>query len=251
MKVTIITVSFNSEKTIEDTILSVLSQEYPEIEYIIIDGASTDRTLSILNKYRERISVVISEPDLGIYDAMNKGIANATGDIIGILNSDDIYVDSNVIGSIVTVFQSENCDGVYADLKYVDYYNVDEIKRKWISGKFRKSSFLWGWMPPHPTFFVKRNVFEMYGVFNLGFRTSADYELMLRFLFKYSIRTAYLPKVIVKMRTGGFSNSSFKHRLLANKEDALAWKVNGLKPYLFTTILKPLRKILQYVFLKQ
>lgn len=247
MKISIITATYNSSATIRDCIRSINQQTYDDIEQIIIDGSSTDNTVNIIKSLPNRVKQIISEPDKGIYDAMNKGIALATGEIIGILNSDDFYMDNSVISDIIYIFRNKNVDAVYADLDIVDKNNLNRIKRKSRSGLYKENAFKWGWMPPHPTFFVKKKIYEKYGHFNIAFKTSADYELMLRFIHKYKIKLAYLPRVIVKMRSGGFSDSSLKHRLYANKEDKLAWKVNQLTPYFFTTWFKPMRKILRHV----
>lgn len=246
LKFSIITVSYNSAKTIEQTILSVINQKYPFIEYIIIDGASQDETLSIIEKYQPKISIVVSEKDNGIYHAMNKGISLATGDVIGILNSDDFYSDENVLNDVATQFEHGKADAIYADLQYVDAEDTRKIVRFWKSGKYKPGDFLFGWMPPHPTFFVKKEIYNKYGLFNLDFRSSADYELMLRFIHKHQISINYLPRVIVKMRVGGQSNVSTQNRIKANLEDRKAWEINGLKPYFFTLFLKPIRKINQF-----
>lgn len=246
LKFSIITVSYNSAKTIEQTILSVINQKYPFIEYIIIDGASQDETLSIIEKYQPKISIVVSEKDNGIYHAMNKGISLATGDVIGILNSDDFYSDENVLNDVATLFEHGKADAIYADLQYVDAEDTRKNVRFWKSGKYKPGDFLFGWMPPHPTFFVKKEIYNKYGLFNLDFRSSADYELMLRFIHKHQISINYLPRVIVKMRVGGQSNVSTQNRIKANLEDRKAWEINGLKPYFFTLFLKPIRKINQF-----
>lgn len=246
MKVSIITVSYNSEKTIEDTIKSVLSQDYPNVEYVIIDGASKDSTLQIIEKYQDKIAQVIFEKDKGIYDAMNKGIAIATGDIIGILNSDDFYADSTVISSIVAQF-TPTIQAVYADLVYVDANDTSRITRLWKSGNYKQGDFKKGWMPPHPTFFVKSECYQKYGNYSLQLKSASDYELMLRLIHKEQIKINYLPKVIVKMRTGGASNASLKNRINANKEDRMAWRMNGLKPGFFTFVRKPISKIIQFI----
>lgn len=247
MKVSIITISYNSAETIQDTIESVLAQEYADIEYIIVDGASSDGTMEIINNYQNRVAQVISESDNGIYDAMNKGLKLATGELIGILNSDDVYKDSKVISDVVSTVQDSYSDALYADLVYSDRNDLTRVKRYWRSGQFRKNSFKWGWMPPHPTFFVKRSVYERYGYFNTSLKTSADYEIMLRFLFKEGISVCYLDRVITIMRMGGQSNASVKNRVDANKEDRMAWKLNGLKPNPVTFYLKPLRKVGQFI----
>jgi glycosyltransferase involved in cell wall biosynthesis len=246
MKVSIVTITYNSSKTIVDTIKSVISQTYKDVEFIIIDGASTDDTLTKINLYSSSINVLISEPDKGIYDAMNKGLSKASGEIVAILNSDDVYSHSFVLEKIVNEFKATNCDGVYADLHYVDSIDTRKIVRRWKSGVYRGNSFLYGWMPPHPSFFVKRNVYEKYGKFNTILKSAADYELMLRFIHKYKIKISYLPEVLVNMRIGGASNGSLKNRIKANLEDRKAWELNGIKPYFFTLILKPLRKLTQF-----
>lgn len=246
-KVSIITVCYNSEKTIEDTLQSVINQSYPNIEYIVIDGVSTDNTLSIINKYKDKITTIVSEKDNGIYDAINKGIKLATGDIVANLNSDDFYIDNNVINDVVATFEKDKTDTLYADLYYVDAVDTNKIVRYWKSKKYTEGLFLKGWMPPHPTFFVKKEVYDKHGLFDLQFKSAADYEIMLRFIHRFKTSIAYLPRVIVKMRVGGVSNASLKNRIKANKEDRRAWEVNGLKPTAFTLIFKPLSKLMQFV----
>ena len=246
MTVSIITVCYNNSETIESTIRSVISQDCKNIQYIIVDGASTDNTLSIIEKYKKDIGIIISEKDNGLYYAINKGISLATGDIIGIIHADDFYVNSRVISEVVDVFTQKKVDCVYGDLQYVDRINSDKIKRNWVSGPYDKNNFLKGWMPPHPSFFVKREVYQKIGIFNTDLRSAADYELMLRFLYKHECSAAYLPKVLVKMRVGGKSNVSIANRMKANREDKKAWLMNGLKPGLFTFIRKPLSKLTQF-----
>ena len=247
MKVSIITISYNSAETIEDTIKSVVGQDYPNIEYIIIDGASKDETLSIIGKYKDKIAKVVSEKDKGIYDAMNKGVENATGDIIGILNSDDYYYDESVISEVVQLFENEKTDGLYADLVYVDRADSDKVIRYWKSGEYQPGKFLKGWMPPHPTFFVKKEVYEKFGLYSTDLRSAADYEFMLRVIHKHNISLSYMPRILTKMRVGGMSNVSLKNRWKANMEDRRAWKINGLKPKWYTLTVKPLSKILQFL----
>lgn len=247
MKVSIITVCRNSEATIDAAVRSVLEQDYADIEYIVIDGKSTDNTVSVIEKYRSKISKIISEKDDGMYFAINKGIKLATGDIVGILNADDFYMNKKVILTVAKEFLEKKTDSVYGDLQYVLKENPQRNFRHWKSEPFNPKFFLKGWMPPHPTFFVKRNCYEKFGMFNTFFSISADYELMLRFLYKHKITSSYIPEVLVKMRTGGISNVTFKSRVKANKEDRLAWKVNGLKPNSFTLILKPLSKLRQFL----
>jgi glycosyltransferase involved in cell wall biosynthesis len=247
MKVSVITVCYNASLTIADTINSVLLQNHPDIEYIIIDGKSSDDTLRIIREYGNRISHVVSEKDNGMYDAINKGIGMASGEMIAILNSDDFYVNESVISGVVKWMNREKVDSVYGDLDYVAFDDITRLKRHWKSGKYKDGMFLEGWMPPHPAFFVKKKCYEDYGLFNTTLRTAADYELMLRFLHKYKVSTSYIPEVLVKMRVGGMSNISFRNRIRANKEDRRAWEINGLKPKWYTLWMKPLRKLDQFL----
>jgi glycosyltransferase len=247
MTISIITATYNSSSTIKDTLDSIRSQSYSHIEQIIIDGLSKDDTLGIVKTY-PHISQCISEKDNGIYDAMNKGIILATGDIIGILNSDDFYADEQVLEKVAKAFAETGCDAVYGDLQYVDATDTRKIIRLWKSGNYQPGDFKWGWMPPHPAFFVRKQLYEKFGNFNLKMKTAADYELMLRFIHKHGARLAYIPEVLVKMRTGGASNNSMASRIKANQKDKQAWVVNGLQPFWFTLYLKPLRKITQYLF---
>lgn len=247
LKVSIITATYNSSKTIIDTINSVNNQTYPNIQHFIIDGLSTDNTLELIKSSNFK-GEIHSEKDRGIYDAMNKGIALSNGDIIGILNSDDFYADSTAIENVVSLFEETNCDAVYADLIYVDAENTSIVKRIWKSGSYNKANFLKGWMPPHPTFYVKKELYTKYGNFNISLSSAADYELMLRFLFKHGAKPAYLEKVLVHMRVGGKSNVSIKNRIFANLEDRKAWKMNGLIPNWYTLFLKPIRKLGQFFF---
>lgn len=234
LKVSIITITYNSEATLADTLKSVLNQTYKNIEYIIVDGKSTDGTLTIIDAYKSNIAKVVSEKDKGLYDALNKGISMATGDVIGILHSDDFYTSNTVIEKVVQTLSENNSDAVYADLYYVDKNNTDNIFRKWKSGNYKHGMFVSGWMPPHPTFFAKRSCYQSFGSFNLNLVSAADYELMLRFIHKHKIKLAYLPEFIIKMRVGGKSNVSLKNRIRANNEDRKAWKINGLKPHFYT-----------------
>ncbi|MCW3102600.1 MAG: hypothetical protein JWO09_1040 [Bacteroidetes bacterium] len=246
MKVSIITVCYNSASTIESTILSVLSQDHKDIEYIIVDGLSKDNTLQVAEKYSSRISKIISEKDDGIYFAINKGIALATGEIIGILHADDFYTDDKVISKIVKAFSEQKTDTVYGDLQYVDREDTSKVKRHWSSGGYTHGLFFKGWMPPHPSFFVLKKCYDKFGVFNTTLRSAADYEMMLRLLHRYKCSTTYIPEVLVKMRVGGKSNVSLSNRIKANREDKKAWLLNGLKPGMFTLIRKPLSKLGQF-----
>lgn len=247
MKISIITVVFNGEQTIRDCIESVLGQTYSDIEYIIIDGKSTDKTLKIIESYGMKIAVFVSEKDNGIYDAMNKGIALASGDVIGILNADDFYRDAFVIEKIASKLKTTQADGIYGDLIYVNRENIQQVKRYWKSGAFRQNKFLYGWMPPHPTFFLRRASYEQFGHYRTDLGSAADYELMLRMMYKHQAKMAYLPEIVTVMRTGGVSNKTIGNRLKGNQSDRVAWELNEIKPYWFTRWLKPIRKVLQFV----
>lgn len=247
MRVSIVTVVYNGEKFIKSAIDSVLSQDYPDIEHIIIDGNSSDNTMSIVNGYKDSVARIISEPDNGLYDAMNKGLSYCTGDIVGILNSDDFYKGPDVISKVVACFAKSDVQTVYGDLLYVDQFETEKIKRYWKGGEFKRSKFLYGWMPPHPTFFVRKEIYKKYGMFNLNLKSAADYEFMLRVLYKYKTSSYYLSQTLTVMRDGGMSNSSVSNRLRGNSEDSNAWKINNVKPYFFTRYLKPLRKLTQFV----
>ncbi|MGN6618799.1 MAG: glycosyltransferase family 2 protein [Ilyomonas sp.] len=245
-RISVITVCFNSEDTIRHTLQSVKNQTYSNIEHIIIDGASDDNTVQIAQSF-PHVSKILSEKDKGIYDAMNKGLRYASGDIISILNSDDVYASNNVLNIVADLFEVTGTDTLYGDLQYVDARNINRILRNWRSGDFNTNKFKYGWMPPHPTFFVKREVYQKAGMFDTSLKTAADYEFMLRTLYKYKFSSFYVPEVLVKMAAGGASNVSFSGRLKANREDRKAWLINGLTPYFFTVYLKPARKIFQFI----
>jgi len=248
MKFTIITACRNNENTIEDTIKSVCSQTYKDIEYLIIDGKSDDKTLEIAEKYADKISKIVSEKDGGIYHALNKGIEMATGDIIGFIHADDFYENEFVIEKISKRFIEENFDSAYADLCYVDKENTQKIIRYWKSGEFSLQKMKNGWMPPHPTFFVKKNIYEKFGKFDTRFSIAGDYDCVLRFLYKNKISVFYLPQTIIKMRVGGASNKSLKNIFRKMKEDLAAMSNNNVGG-IFTLLSKNLRKIPQ-LFIK-
>ena len=246
MKVTLITATYNSEKYLEDCILSVINQRYKNIEHIIIDGKSSDGTVAIIKKYEGNISKWISETDRGMYDAINKGMAMAGGDIIGILNSDDMLESEDVIETIVKTFEEKKVDSIYGDLDYVDPEDLKKIYRIWKGKPYNRSLFRTGWMPAHPTFYFKKEVFQLFGGYETHFYSAADYELMSRYLYKHKISSYYIPKLLVKMRRGGQSNSSLKMRLRANRRDYLAMKKNDIPFAFLVSILKPLSKLHQY-----
>ncbi|WP_299778196.1 glycosyltransferase family 2 protein [uncultured Formosa sp.] len=247
MKVSIITATYNSEKTIEDCLKSVLNQNYNNIEYIIIDGASTDDTLSIIEKAKLKHENIISvsEADKGIYDALNKGIEKATGDVVGFLHSDDFFASNETINHIVEAFKSNKVDGVYGDLHYINSTNSDKIVRNWKSQPFSEKLLKQGWMPAHPTLFLKKSVYLKHGLFNLNFKIAADYDLMLRIFKDASLRFNYLPEVITKMRVGGASNRSLKNIWLKTREDYMAVKGNKMGSPVLVICSKNLSKIPQ------
>lgn len=246
MKTSIITVCLNNRDTIGSAIESVLSQSHKDLEYIVIDGGSTDGTLQVVESYGNRISSLVSEPDSGIYDAMNKGIASATGEVVGILNADDCYADDRVLERVAYALASSDADACYGDLVYTDALPEGKTRRFWRAGIYEPRSFYYGWMPPHPTFFVKRTHYSNYGLYRLDMGSAADYELMLRYLVRYKLKPAYLSEVLVIMRSGGASNATVGNRLKAHAMDWKAWMVNGLLPLPWTLPMKPLRKISQW-----
>lgn len=244
MKVSIITVCLNSSETIIDTIKSILSQDYKDIEYIVIDGGSKDGTLDILKKYKNQISKYTSEPDKGIYNAMNKGIRLATGWIVGFLNADDLYANESVISQIAATIQQNDFQAAYGDLVYVDRLDTDKIVRCWRAGEYKKGAFRSGWVLPHPTFFCQRELFDKFGYFNENFHIAADFELLLRFIEKNQIKLGYLPKVLVKMRSGGRANV-LRGRIQGNLEIIKSFRINNLRISPLFFILKPVTKISQ------
>ena len=262
MSFSIVTTTFNAAATLQHCLSSLAAQTI-SFEHVLVDGGSTDGTIEIIEKNRLPGSQFISEPDDGLYDGLNKGIRMATGEVVGILHADDFYAATNVLQRVSEVFQNPSVDACYGDLTYVSERRVARgawrdnstteilnsefgVVRYWRSGAYAPRKFYWGWMPPHPTFFVRRTVYEKYGLFNLDLRTAADYELMLRFLLKQQIACCYIPETLVHMRVGGVSNASFGNRLRANRMDRKAWEVNRLKPYPWTLWMKPIRKIPQF-----
>lgn len=245
VSVSLITAVRNGAGTIGGCLANVARQTHP-VEQIVVDGGSTDGTLQIIERQREQIAKLVTEPDRGIYDAMNKGLALATGEVVGFLNADDFYADDEVIAHVARAFADPAVECVHGDLEYVSAADTNRVVRRWRSGAFSPGKMYQGWMPPHPTFYARRRFYDQFGCFNLALGTAADYELMLRFLLKHGLRSAYLPRVLVRMRTGGASNRSFAARLRANRMDREAWRVNGLHPRPWTLTLKPLRKLGQY-----
>lgn len=246
MKISVITVCFNSEATIEDTLRSVAAQTHPDVEHIIVDGNSSDGTMAIVDRYRGGLAKVVSEPDRGAYDAMNKGIALASGDVVGFLNADDVYADSAALESIAAAFGTPGVEACYADLVYVDRQDMSKIIRYWQSKEYRYGLFRAGWMPPHPTFFVRRDVFERLGGFDLQYRLQSDFELTMRFLEVHRIKAAYIPRILVNMRMGGMSNNSYLNILKGNLEAYRACRKNGIPVGIFFILRKLCSRLPQF-----
>lgn len=245
MKVSIITVVYNNATEIRSAIESVLSQSYQHIEYIVIDGDSTDGTLDIIKSYNLKIGVFISEKDKGLYDAMNKGIMRATGDIIGFLHSDDIFENEHVIANIVESFQKNDCDAVYGDLVYVSKHDASKIIRYWKSDVFDIKKFIHGWMPAHPTLYIRHKIYQQYGLFDITFKISADYDFIIRTLGSGKLNCVYLPIIITRMRTGGASNKSLKNIRRKSSEDLRALKKNNMGGW-YTLCAKNISKLKQF-----
>lgn len=248
MKISIITVCFNSAATIRDTIESVLAQEQADVEYIIVDGKSTDNTLSIVREYQDRISIIISEPDNGIYDAMNKGIRAASGDIIGIINSDDFYEKNDVLATVISAFNNNNdIDLIFGDLVFVKPTELKKVTRFYSLPNYAPWQLRFGYMPPHPATFIKKEVYNKNGLYKTNFKIAADYEFFVRLLMVKKIRFNHLDKVLVRMRSGGASTSGFKSSLVLNREIIRACKSNGLHTNLLFLLLKIPFKLLELV----
>jgi glycosyltransferase involved in cell wall biosynthesis len=245
LKISVITVVLNRRDTIEDTLRSVAIQSYGDVEHIVIDGCSSDGTLDVLNDCRNQIDVLLSEEDRGIYDALNKGIAMATGDVVGFLHADDVFADITVLSRIADAFADETVDATYGDLVYVREVDMARVIRHWSAGHFSKSKLMWGWMPPHPTFYVRRSIYTQLGGFDLRYRIAADYDTILRFLGRGKVRAAYIPEVLVKMRLGGVSNRSLANILLKSWEDYLCLRRNGVGGF-GALVFKNLNKVGQF-----
>ena len=245
--ITIITPCFNNAATIAACLASIYSQTYEDYEHIIIDGGSTDNTLDIINLNVGHNRRVISESDKGPYDAMNKGIALASGDVVGILNADDIYADNLVLERIVNTFKNSDCDACYGDLVYVQRENPDKSVRYWRSGEYNAENLRRSWIPPHPTFYVRRDVYSQFGLHDLCFRLAADYELMLRMLLRYEIKLSYINAVLVKMRLGGLTNRSFGNLICQNIEIIKARRMHGLRSSAVYLVYKVISRFKQYV----
>ena len=244
MKISIVTAVYNNREVVVDAIESILTQSFSNVELVLIDGGSTDGSLDALAIYRDRISVLVSEPDGGIYDALNKGIRLASGDVVGFLHSDDLLADEHALKRVADAFADPDVDAVYGDLVYVRRSDPTEVVRYWRAGEFKIDNLRWGWMPPHPTFYVRRHLYERLGGFDVTYRIAADYDCMLRFL-THGVRVKYLPHLLVKMRMGGASNRSIGNMLLKSREDYRALAQNGIGG-IRALIGKNIRKLPQF-----
>ncbi|MHC4199619.1 MAG: glycosyltransferase family 2 protein [Planctomycetota bacterium] len=247
MKVTVVTPCLNRVDVIEACIRSVIDQTHRDVEHVIVDGGSTDGTLDVLERYDRRIAHWSTGPDRGIYDAINRGIAAATGEAVGVLNADDVYADARALETVARALEKTGAESCYGDLVYVHAKDPERVVRYWVSGRYRRSRFRSrGWMPPHPAFFVRREVHGRYGVYNTDLGISSDYEMMLRLLVRHGISTHYVPRVLVRMRSGGVSGGGPASLLRAAVEDYRAWRLSRLPPSLFTIAMKKLGKLPQF-----
>jgi len=245
MKVSIVTTSFNSASTIKDTIDSVLSQDYEDLEYIIADGGSKDGTMEIIKTYNDPRIRWISEPDKGIYDGMNKGIKMASGDIVGILNSDDFYKNDSIISAVVKGFADNETEAIFGDVRFVNPDNLNKTVRYYSSKRFRPSKFRFGFMPAHPTFFTRKKWFDKFGYYQTDYKIAADYELLIRFLYKYKLPYKYLPLDMIVMRTGGASTRSIKSNYILNKEIVRGCRENGITTFMWLLTFKYFIKVFE------
>jgi glycosyltransferase involved in cell wall biosynthesis len=246
MKISIITVTYNSAATLAHTLESVDNQDYNNIEHVLVDGGSSDETVSIIQSF-PHVAKWVSEKDKGLYDAINKGIGMATGDVIGILNSDDFFPGNHIVSLIATAFEQNNIEAVYGDIAFVRPGRLEKIIRLYSSKKFTPRRFGFGYMPAHPSFYVRRDCYEQYGLYKLDYKIAADYELLMRFIYRQKIRYYYIPEILVYMRTGGVSNKNVMSRYTLNKEIIKACKENGVQTNMALLSLKYLNKVFEYI----
>ncbi|MAX32489.1 MAG: glycosyl transferase [Halomonadaceae bacterium] len=245
MKISVITACFNSQATIGEAIATLKHQSWPEVEHVVIDGASKDDTVVVAQRTLGNDDVLVSEPDRGIYDALNKGIERASGEVVGFLHSDDLYAHDDVLAKVAACFSDPSVGAVYGDLQYVDSEDTKRVIRHWVAGAVSQSKLKRGWMPPHPTFFMRRELYQDLGGFDLGYRIAGDYDALLRYLASEKVKATYLPEVLVKMRVGGASNGSLKQILRKSREDVAAMRKNGINP-LIALPYKNLSKLPQF-----
>ena len=245
MKISLITVCYNSASTISHTIQSVQSQDFRDIEYIIVDGNSTDDTVKIIRSAGKIVSKWISEPDNGIYDAMNKGIAMATGEVVGMINSDDFYANENIISKVAAAFEDKDIDAVFGDLRVVDPKNLSKVVRTYSSRKWNPEKFARGFMPAHPTFFVRRKYYELHGLFKTDYKIASDYEMLIRLLYVHKLKYKYLPITMVTMRKGGVSSNGLRSNIILNDEILRACRENGITTSYLKIYTKYFRKVFE------
>ena len=247
MKLSIITASFNAVSTIEGTIQSVASQTYENVEHIVVDGVSTDGTLDVIGRHRDKLAKVVSEPDCGIYDAMNKGIALSTGDVIGFLNADDVYSDHDVLSKVAKTIALESLDALFGDAEFFTATNPGHTVRRFRSASFAPERIAWGWMPAHPTLFLRSTVFQRFGLFRIDYRIAGDFELVARIFHGNTLKYRYLPDVLVRMRTGGVSTGGWRNTLTLNREVLRACRENGISTNLLMVLSKYPAKLLEFL----
>jgi glycosyltransferase involved in cell wall biosynthesis len=248
MKISIITCTYNSFKTIRDTLLSVQGQDYANIEYIIIDGGSNDGTIELVSNFSALVTKFVSQADQGIYDAMNHGISLATGDVIGFLHSDDVFADSNALSRVAECFKSRDLDVLYADIVYFQSDDTNKVVRRYRSHRFAPDMIAWGWMPAHPSLFLKRSVYDRYGNFKIDYKIAGDYEYVARIFKSNTLKYCYLPEVLVKMRLGGVSTGGVKNSILLNQEVMRACRENGISTNWAKILSKYPAKLLDSIF---
>lgn len=248
MKISVITVCFNSQATIERSIQSVVAQQWPAVEHIVIDGGSTDGTLAILERFRPHLAALVSEPDKGIYDAMNKGLARATGEVICFLNADDQYADANVLAGVAQQMRTHQLDALVADVGFFKAGDPTRMTRRYRSDRFSPQKLAWGWMPAHPGLFLTRKVVQRVGKFKTDYRIAGDYEYVVRTFHGHDLHYKHLPSVVANMQAGGISNSSWRNRLLLNREVVRACKENGIHTNLLKILVKYPFKLLELMF---
>lgn len=247
MKVTIITAAYNAAKTIDETLDSVARQSHPDVEHIIVHGASTDGTLSIIEQYRDKLAAVVSGPDHGIYDAMNKGLALASGEVVGFLNADDVYADTDVLSRVVDIMERENLDALFGDVEFFRSEDPTRTVRRYRSARFSPDQIALGWMPAHPALFLRRRVYESYGVFRTDYRIAGDFEYCARIFHGNTLAYRSLPETLVRMRTGGISTSGWRNTVLLNREVLRACRENGIDTNILKIFSKYPAKLMEFL----
>lgn len=247
IKISVITVAFNAAHTIADALESVAAQTHLDIEHIIVDGASTDDTLDVIKRHGKRVARLVSEPDYGIYDAMNKGLRSATGEIIGFLNADDVYADTGVLERVSATIAKDDLDALFGDAEFVSPARPDRPLRSYRSQRFRPDRIAWGWMPAHPTLFLRRHVYQRFGMFRTDYRIAGDFELVARMFHGGTLSYHYLPQVLVRMRTGGVSTGGWRNTILLNQEVLRACRENGIKTSVPKILSKYPAKLLEFL----